>query len=140
MPRGVTDEHGDQQLRKHIRMEDDAEMLLSIRILEYEWYEGGAERRLASAPSIHVMSLFIHFGTVLLWDGLVEILGDEVASAISNADREAAVGCRFMVFKVGNEGWGVGHASDPRAGVPDTAVSVVVESRRGSGGGRRLAA
>ena len=87
-------------------MENDAKTLLSIRILEYDWYEGGAGRRLASdiVKYIHVMSLGIQFGTVLLWDGLVEILVDEVASATSDADREATVGCGFVVFEVGNEG------------------------------------
>ncbi len=140
MPPGVTDEHPHHQLRKHIRTEDNAETLLSIHILEYEWYEGDAGRRLVSAPNIHVISPFIQFGTVLLWDGVVEILGDEVASAISNADREAAVGFGSIVFEVGNEGWGDGHAVDPEAGVPNSAVSLVVESWRGFGGGRRLAA
>ena len=41
-PDRSTDEHAHQQIRKHVRMEHDAERLPSICILEYDRYEGGA--------------------------------------------------------------------------------------------------
>lgn len=86
------------------------------------------------------MSLSIQFRTVLVRDGLVELLADEVAGTTSNADCEAAVRCRIMVFDVGDEGWGVAHACDVRICVPDAAVSLVVEGRGGFCGGGRIVA
>ena len=73
---------------------------------------------------------------MFLWNGLVELLADEVPRARSNADCEAAVGRRRMVFDVGDEGWGVAEAVDVRPYMPDAAVSLVVESRRESRVGR----
>lgn len=140
-PCRITDEHPHQHIRKHIRMEHDSERLVSIRILEYDWYEGSAQRGLFLANhQTHTMSAGIQFRAVLLWDGFVEFLADEVAGATSNAYCEAAVSRRMMVFKVGDEGWGVAEACDVRVYVPDAAVSLIVKSRKGVSVGRQLGA
>ena len=118
-------------------MEHDAERLLSFRVLEYDWYEGGPQCGLIFAePQTHLMRTGIQSRTMFLWNGLVELLADEVARARSNADCEAAVGRRIIMFEVGDEGWGVAEAVDMRLHMPNAAVSLVVESRRQSRVGR----
>ena len=64
-------------------------------------------------------------------DGLSELLAVEAGGTTGNADYGATVGRRMMVFKVGDERRGFAHACDVRVHMPDAAVSLVVDSRRG---------
>lgn len=78
------------------------------------------------------------FRTVLPWDGLIELLADKGAGSRTDADCDIAVSCWLMVFDVGDEGWGNAYAIDERISMPDAAVSLIIDCRRGCLSGGRL--
>ncbi len=103
-PPRMANEHTHRHPLQDVCMEYDTEPLFILGIGQEDRHKDFPQHiRLFPPSKSHFLVVCCHLWPMLFWDGVIEILTDEVAIPIGDADCETAIGSRLMVFKVGDQ-------------------------------------
>ena len=122
----MTDKQAHRKLLQDKYMDLNPKLAHTIHIPEQQRDKNRAQSPLTPSSDVADSLLGgLHFRTVLLCDGFVELLADKVVCTRANTDCETQLG--IVVFKPSDEGIGQANAVDEGVRVPDVFAGLLIE-------------